>query len=93
MLPQLEKLPFTLQQAINFRMCARSQNVKQAALALGVSPGAVSRNVASIEQVLLRATFDSACFQGLTRRKSRAWDKPVHSCLQIDQLTNLSNSS
>lgn len=51
MLPLLEKLPFTLQQAINFRMCARCGAVKQAALALGVSPGAVSRSIALLEQV------------------------------------------
>lgn len=50
LLPQLEKLPFTLQQAINFRMCARSGAVKQAAMALGVSPGAVSRSIALLEQ-------------------------------------------
>lgn len=54
MLPQLEKLPFTLQQAITFRMCARSSAVKAAALALGVSHGAVSRSVTLLEQVRWR---------------------------------------
>jgi hypothetical protein len=50
-LPQLEKLPFTLQQAITFRMAARCGAVKPAALALGVSPGAVSRSISLLEQV------------------------------------------
>ena len=40
-----------LLQAVNFRMASRLGTVKQAALALGVSPGAVSRNIAIVEQV------------------------------------------
>ena len=50
-LPQLEKLPFTLQHCVMFRMVACSGSIKEAALALGLSAGAVSKSIASLEQV------------------------------------------
>lgn len=51
-LPQLEKMPFTLQHCVMFRMAARSGSIKEAALALGLSAAAVSKSIASLEQVL-----------------------------------------
>ena len=50
-LPQLEKLSFTLQHMVIFRMVARSGSIKDAAMALSLSPGAVSKSIAALEQV------------------------------------------
>lgn len=50
--PQLEKLPFSLVQAANFRMLARTGTVKQASAAVGSSPAAVAKSVAGIEKVM-----------------------------------------
>ncbi len=51
MLLQLMKLPFSLAQCVIFRMLARTGQVKRTGMVLGVSPTAISRNVASLEQV------------------------------------------
>ena len=50
-LPQLEKLPFTLQQCVMFRMVARLGSVKDAAMALNLSSRAVYKSIAALEQV------------------------------------------
>ena len=50
-LPQLEKLPFTLQQCVMFRMVARLGSVKDAAMALNLSSLAVYKSIAALEQV------------------------------------------
>jgi DNA-binding transcriptional LysR family regulator len=49
-LPQLEKLSFTLQHMVIFRMVARTGSIKDAAMALGLSAGAVSKSIAALEQ-------------------------------------------
>jgi len=50
-LPQLEKLSFTLQHMVIFRMVARTGSIKDAAMALSLSAGAVSKSIAALEQV------------------------------------------
>lgn len=74
-----EKAPFTLAQLVVFRMVARTGTFAAAALALSISPPAVSKTMATLEQA--RAARSKARFNTVTVLGCSAEEVPgLHVC-------------